>query len=510
LSVTSAVAKGVAPFERIGHPRARAAVAWVESQALLIMALCAIAVFSLAKLPQHITQDTWLALVDGRYIAAHGIPHHDTLYVLTHGARWIDQQWLAQLILYGLNQIGGLALYGILYAALTVVGFALAIAAARRLGGSERHVLWTLPLTGALYFAGSFNVRTQGLALPLFSATLWLLAREISGARDRRVYIVFPLLILWGNLHGSVTLGVGLTMLCGVVLIARDLGENRWRAGVRRVRARGVVLLIGAPVCLLLNPYGFEIIRYYRETILNPAFGKVVVEWQPITTEMVLAIPFFLLAFGTTWVMGRAGRRMPAFDQLALIVLGAGAVWALRNITWYGMAVTILLPRTLTMVYGAGREADRRARLNLALVGVSLLVLLATALAVATRPSSWFERNYSARALSAVASIARSQPSTRIYADNRFADWLLWKDPSLAGRIDYDIRFELLTVPQLNEIINVTSIPRPHEAALLPGYGLLVLDPTAGSTTQRLLARPGTHVVLRSKTVDVATWVPTT
>ena len=150
----------------------------MESQSLLIMALSLVAVVSLVQLPEHITQDTWLALVDGRFITAHGVPQHDTLFVITHGARWIDQQWLAQLALYGLDRVGGLALYGLIYVALTFAGFGLAVAAARKLGGSERHALWVLPIAGFLYFAGSSNVRTQGFAYPLFSATLWLLARE--------------------------------------------------------------------------------------------------------------------------------------------------------------------------------------------------------------------------------------------------------------------------------------------------------------------------------------------
>ena len=56
----------------------------------------------------HLTQDSWLALIGGRDVAAHGIPHQDTLFVITHGARWIDQQWLAQLVIYDLYKAGGL------------------------------------------------------------------------------------------------------------------------------------------------------------------------------------------------------------------------------------------------------------------------------------------------------------------------------------------------------------------------------------------------------------------
>ena len=505
--MSSSATAGVAADRAREDGRTQALIRWLDAQSLLIMGLAVVAVVSLVQIPQHITQDTWLALADGRYIAAHGIPYHDTLFVVTRGTHWYDQQWLAQLTLYGLNQVGGLALYGLVYVALTMAGFVLAIGAARALGASERHVLWVLPLSGFLYFAGSSNVRTQGFAYALFSATLWLLAREARGARDRRVYWVFPLLVLWGNLHGSVTLGVALAMLAGAVLLAQDLSAGRWREGLKSVRARSVALLLGSPICLLVNPYGLGIATYYRETIFNPAFSKVVSEWQPVTASMVLAIPFFVVVAVSLWLMGRGGRRLPAFDQLALIVLAAGAVLAVRNVAWYGLGAMILLPGILTRLFPPGEPAPRRTRFNLSLVGVSFLIVLVAVLSIATRPSSWFERDYSARALATVSRLAREQPGARIWVDNRFADWLLWHNPKLAGRMGYDIRFELLTGEQLESVTSVTSLSAPHQPNILDGYRVLVLDRTSAGTP-RILARSGTDVVLRAPGVAVATWRP--
>jgi MFS family permease len=484
-------------------------ITWLEGQSLLIMALAVVAVVSLAQIPQHITQDTWLALVDGRYITQHGIPQHDNLFVITRGARWLDQQWLAQLALYGLNQVGGLALYAVVFVALTMAGFCLAIAAARALGGSERHILWVLPLAGFLYFAGSSNIRTQGFAYPLFTVTLWLLARAVRDSRDRRIYFVFPLLILWGNLHGSATLGAGLAMLAGAVLIAQGVSAGRWRQLRQSIPVRGLLLLVVSPICLMINPYGPAIVHYYSETILNPAFGKVVSEWQPITSSMVLAIPFFGVAGISVWLMGRSGRRMPAFDQLALLALAVGAVFAVRNVSWYGLGAMILLPPTLTTQFSSGSPALRHPRINLSLLAISGGILLVALLSVATRPTSWFAAGYDGRAFAAVSQIARQEPSARIYVDNRYADWLLWRDPALAGRMGYDIRFELLTTGELQSLIDATQISAGHEQSILNGYRVLVLQ-QGGGTNQRILARSGTHIVVHGNGVVVATWQPPT
>jgi hypothetical protein len=506
--MTSTTATGVASADRPDARRAFALLAWADRNALWITALAAIAVFSLAKLPLHISQDSWLALISGRYIAAHGIPQQDTLFVVTHGARWLDQQWLAQLAIYDLYRVGGMQLYGLLYVALTISGLAICLAASRAFGGSERHMLWVLPIAGGLYFAGSFNVRTQGFALPLFAIVLWLLAREARGTRDRRVYLVLPLLILWGNLHGSVTLGVGLTVICGAVLIGQSLADGRWRKPLNQCSRRGLVLLVGAPICLLLTPYGLSIITYYHETIFNPAFSKVISEWGPITATVILAIPFFMLAGASVWLMGRAGRKMPIFDQLSLLVLGLGTVFAVRNIPWYGMGAMMLLPGTVSALFGAGDSSSRKTRINLTLVAMVSFVLLVTIIAVAARPSSWFVHSYDARADARIAQIARQDPTTRFYADNRFADWLLWEDPALADRIAYDIRFELLNSKQLDRVVTVADLPEPGQRPLLDDYRVLLLDAGNGDANKRILARPGTRVLIRNSTDILATWTP--
>jgi hypothetical protein len=475
--------------------RGRGAVSWLERQALFVAALAAVAGVILGKVPSHINQDGWLSLVDGRYVAQHGLPHTDTLAVLTHGTRWIDQQWLAQLAIYGLHQLGGLALYSIVYVALTVGSLGMAIAAARRLGGSESHVVWVLPVASFLYFVGSFQIRTQGFAYPLFVGTLWLLATEIRAPSRRRVYLVFPLLMLWGNLHGSASLGAGLAALYGVSLLIGNVRAGRsWRVG-----GRGLAFMIGAPLCLLVTPYGVSGLSYYRETLMNPVFKALVVEWQPVTSNTILAIAFFVAAFVTVWVLGHNRSRTRLFEGLALLVLIAAAISAVRNITWFALAVIMLLPSMLGTTLARRPSAPHRGRLNLALLGASAIFLFGSLSVVATKRSSWFERDYDARALGQVAAVVHRQPGIRIYADGHFADWLLWHYPSLAGHVAYDSRLELLTSTQMRELADL-----PHARTLLAQYGLLVLE-TTDRASQLLHDQPGTRVILRGRGVAVAT-----
>jgi hypothetical protein len=484
--------------------RARRALDWLQARALFVTAVAAVIALSAAGIPNHLAQDGYLALVAGRIIAAHGIPHHDDLTVMAHGVRWIDQQWLAQVAMYGLQALGGLQLMTVVYVLMTGFAFAATIAAARQLGGRDIHVLAMLPLGTFFYLVTAVTIRTQGFAYPLFVATLCLLAAETRRPTRRRWLAVFPLLVVWANLHGSVTLGVAIAVIYG----AAELAAGYRRAGAGGLAdAKGLAFVLGSPLALFVTPYGTSIVHYYRVTLFNSGFGKLVTEWQPVTSYTILAVPLLLLIFGTVWALGRSGRRTPAFDQLVLAVLALGAIDAVRNITWFGLAVMILLPVTITGLRPNAPVALRNARINLVLASASIALAAIALLAILTHPTKWFESTYPRRAVATVARIVAARPETKIFADVRFADWLVWEDPALAGHIAYDTSLENLTDAQLSALSSLTSERGAGVPSTLGPYTVLMLLPNASnrSSNRILLAQHGVRTLLRSKKVIIAT-----
>jgi hypothetical protein len=483
---------------------------WLEARAMFVIAVSAVLIISLLGIPRHLSQDGWLALVSGRLIAAHGIPHHDYFSYLTHGVRWVDQQWLAQLVMYELERIGGLPLLCVLYVLVTVAAFAGAVAAARKLGGEDLHVLEaTLP--GAFfYLVTALSIRTQGLAYPLFVATVWLLASELrSPVRRRRVYWVFPMLVLWGNLHGSVTLGAGLAVLFGLVLL---LGNLR-RDGIRGLAdARALAFIVLSPLTLLATPYGTGMVHYYRATLFNPEFSRMVTEWKPVMSVPVLAVPLFIVMALTAAAIvrvlfkARAGltSRPELFSVLTLLALAIGAVTAVRNVTWFGLALVVLLPQVLTQLKGGAPAPLRRARTNrlMAAAMVALAVLMTGA--ILGRPSSWFTTTYPTKAIPTLRTLIARDPHARVLADVRYADWLIWEDPQLfSGRVAYDTSFELLNPTQLGAIADIAA--RTSSArSLVDGAQIWILYPGNHSINRTLLHRPRVHVVSRTHKVIIA------
>jgi hypothetical protein len=220
---------------------------------------------------------------------------------------------------------------------------------------------------------------------------------------------------------------------------------------------------------------------------------------------MILAVPLLLVILGTVWALGRSGRRTPAFDQLVLALLALGAVDAVRNITWFGLSLVILLPAVITGVVAPKLMAPRRRRLNLTLAGGAIALSVIVSAATLARPSSWFEGTYPTRAVAVVTTLVEHHPTDKIFADVRFADWLVWHDPALAGHIAYDTSFENLSDRQLEMLGGLSAPVLPWQHNLLASYSVLLLSPTDKAANRAILWKTHARVVMRSKRMLIAT-----
>src|SRR5262249_8579753 len=180
-----------------------------------------------------------------------------------------------------------------------------------------------------------------------------------------------------------------------------------------------------------------------------------------------------------------------------------GGMLAVRHVVWFALACTALLPSALDEAWPP-TTAPRRRRLNI-VIAVSALVTLALAMgAYAGHDRAWFERGYPARGGDAVAAAAEADPRAQIFATEQYADWLLFEHPELAGRVAYDVRFELLTQPQLTRVARFRLEQGPDWLRVADGYRLFVLDPVSDAgAIRRLLSKPSTRVIFRNRYVAV-------
>jgi hypothetical protein len=453
--------------------------------ALLAMFSCFVGVLLLVALaPNLLVADSWLTLVAGREIADHGLPSVDRLTVIANGAEWVDQQWLAQLLFYWLERAGSLSLVSVVNITLVLCAFVGGIAAARARGASER---WTLVVSALVLFAApwSWQVRAQTFALPLFVAVLWLL---VDGSRRprRRTLVVFPLLVVWANVHGSVVLGALLAMTYGAI----ELGVHR--------RLAALVFVALPPLCVLASPYALDLPGYYRLMLVDAPFADVIREWQPSRPGGSTAV-FFVLALVAAAAVARHPRRLLPFEVVTLGVTFSGAVVAIRGIAWFALAALVILPYALDGVLSLHRTRPLDPRVNRIAVSMSAAVLAGAALVTLVRPSSWLETSWPEEMTAAVAGAA-ADPEVRVYPSDRHADWLLWKLPELRGRIAYDVRFELYTEQQLDRIVTYDCECGDSWKRAADGYRVVVVDERSEpSHTADFASEPGSRVVYRDE-----------
>jgi hypothetical protein len=414
-----------------------------EGMIVMMLSFCVAVLTTL--MPFMLVGDSWLSFVGGRLIAAHGLPHHDSLTLWTLGRQWTDQQWGAQLLLYETVKHGGVPVVVGLGVVCVVSALVLIAIAARELGASARSVALALPLP---LFATPWltNLRSQTFAVVLFVAVYALLVLDARRA-SKRILLVLPLLVLWANLHGTVVLGVVLAVAYGLSLLRRP--------GRRRL---GVLLAVASPPTLVASPYGLHLVGYYRLMLVHPPLARLVSEWRPPVVGYTTAIFFASALVACAW-WGTHRRVLTPFERWALPALLVPALLAIRNTIWFELALALAIPRLLDVSWPSRRTLTRQSkRANLLLAATASLVALSLFAVTLTRPSGWFERLGTPADAAAIASAAG--PHGVVLADDKHADWLLWQQPSLAGRLAYDIRFELLSGPELHEILLLHQLSR--------------------------------------------------
>ena len=198
----------------------RRALNVLADNSLLVLVFCAVgALVLLAFAPARVVADTWMTLVAGREIVDHGLPHVDNLTINGAGRTWTDQQWLAHLVLYGSERLGGFGFLTFFTGLSVMLAYAVGLVAVRARGATTRA---TLVVFMVVAFAASWTwtVRAQVLVLPLFAAVVVLAVDARDGLR-RRSWLMIPILVLWGNLHGSASLGAVIASAVGVLELVR-------------------------------------------------------------------------------------------------------------------------------------------------------------------------------------------------------------------------------------------------------------------------------------------------
>jgi hypothetical protein len=332
-------------------------------------------------------QDFWWHMATGRLIIQEGaIPAVDTFSYTQAGTPFYNQGWLAQVLLYGLYNLGGVHLILVVQSAVITLAYGLLLWLCIRRSGAVRLSVAVLLLTLPLVF-DNWNVRPQSYAFPLFMGFLFILTSWRTGHSQGRhglLWLLPLLMALWVNIHGSFVLGgVLVAMTFGGEAVRRLFSRPPPDAEASAAPPLRVLFFWSAltAAALLLNPRHIEVVAYVRDLLSTSTVTDLVTEWAPPTTRELTGRIFFLTAMVSVLILSYA-RRPP--DPIDMLLVGAFfwlALSAERHIVWFGMLLAPLLATQAASLVAPREGAPRRSAaglpaMNAALIGLLGLLLL--------------------------------------------------------------------------------------------------------------------------------------
>jgi len=455
----------------------------------LVWGLVFLALFAMAaRVP--LDPDMWWHLAAGRAMAeGRQVLRADIFSHTVTGKPWTDVYWLAQIAMYGLYRLGGLAALMVATALSVVLAF---VPLARVLRGSLFVRAFVLVLV-AVASAVTWVPRPQMVTFAFLSLTLWLLDRHRRDSQSRVHWALVPLFALWANAHGGFPAGIILIActLAGDVL-ERALGWATAEAlSWRRMGGLALAGLLGlAATCL--NPHTYRVLLLPFQTVRMEALQHLIQEWASPDFHQPWVWPFLALLLATALAWALSPRRPALRDLLAVSAFAYMAFLGGRNISLAALVMAPTLAEHGSLVLERLRQAPRlsalwakatpatpppaRPALNAAVLAVALLAAAGKAAYVASVTEDALRQTYPVDALAFIRAARPPREMFNPYNWGGFCLWELYPDYP----VFVDGRTDLYDDPFLREVLQV-AWAQPGWQAVLERYRVRFALVEAGS-----------------------------
>ena len=213
--------------------------------------------------------DFWARLIAGMgFVQTGQVLKHDFLsYTPTH--TWFDHEWGSGVIFYLTQHFFSSA--GILLLQVTLVFLIFfTIIKIINLRGLKTTTAYNFLFYFIAFHALNINfhaqIRCQMFSFLLFTVFLYILELARQG-KNKPLWLLPPIMILWNNLHGGCVAGIGLIAIYA-------LGEFLNRAPVKKY----IIVLIATTLVLLINPWELSYISFLAKAVTMSRPG--IMEWM--------------------------------------------------------------------------------------------------------------------------------------------------------------------------------------------------------------------------------------
>jgi len=339
----------------------------------------------------------------------------DPYSYVTTGVRWINHEWLAE-VLFALAWTAGRA-PGLILLKMIVEFLTFGLLYRHLRAMQLRHIQATilLLLMGSLLaVVFSSNVRPQLFTFLCFTLILLIIRRAELGAY-RRLWAAPLLLMVWTNLHGGFLAGLGLLCLWAPMYLV----VNR-RTWVHIIPP--ILVCIAAP---FVNPYGIDLLTFLLRTATVPR--PEITEWQPL---LLISIPGLLYLLVLLVAVGGIIRSTQPRRPILLILFGVTALlpWiAVRHLSLFSIASLILTGEHVGSAWNRiwpYRHTDNPVSPWLA--GIPLVMAAALMILGSTRELHRIHMADEQQPIAAVALLKQSGVSGHLATHFNWGEYIIW------------------------------------------------------------------------------------
>jgi hypothetical protein len=372
-------------------------------------------------------------------LRTHALARTDPYSYTAFGRPWIDQEWLAELILaaaYSLAGTAGLALLrlGLCIALLAVCYRCLLARGLPLVQAGALVLLYSIPMS-----IGTIEIRPQLFTYLLFLA-VWLVLEQAERGRPRALWFLPPLFALWANLHGGFLAGAAVVTAWAALHILLDPSRHE---GL--LRGPGAALsaarAIAAPLALALaatcfNPYSVQLPFFLLRTAAMPR--PETADWQPLQIGSAAGLAYLAtLAVSLLGIIRTRRRRSPVM----IILFGAmvlAPLIAIRHLPLFALAALAVAGEHVQDAWDQVRPRRGGASYTLPLSLLPLLsVLLVVGLKYDNATGLAVNSKQYAFPAAAVALLKESGVSGNLAVSYNWGEYVIWQlGPGIKVSVD--------------------------------------------------------------------------
>jgi len=411
--------------------------------------------------------DLWWHIKTGQNIlATHQWPTSDAYSFTVCGAPWMAYEWLGDVCLGAVAKYGGLqGLLALLIVLSSVIMLALYYFATLRSGSSKAGFVSSLLLCSIAF--ASFTLRPQMFGYLFLILTLIALEHFRQG-RERGIWFLPLLFLVWVNTHGSWLIGLGLIftyLACG--LKGFSIGSIEAASWVNRQRRRLELVLLLCLAVIPITPYGPRLAAYpFMVASSLPVNVGNVSEWQSMPFNLVggkiflaAVLGFFLLQM-VVW---------SKFHLAEILLFFGGTAMACLHLRFVILFVPFFAPVFAVLL---ARWASPYERTKDQFVLNGLIIAMVLACLIRYFPSQQETERIVAREFPtrAVSYLKRHPVAGQMYNTYGFGSYLIWALPE--KKVFIDGRGDLYELGGVfADYLEIAHL-RPATFFLLKAYGI--------------------------------------